>query len=82
VKGSRHEVSREKLSVFIGLVSVDIFKKGESRSIGTSIKMLAFRGYANLIFYPPTLSFIKFRQLPVDKPAQNLVTVLVTVVFL
>jgi hypothetical protein len=38
-------------------------------------------GYVELIFYPPALSFIKLRRLPVDKLTQNLVTVLVTEVF-
>jgi hypothetical protein len=48
---------------------------------GTLYRNTGIRRDAEPIFYPPALSFIKLRRLPVDKLAQNLVTVLVTVVF-
>jgi hypothetical protein len=38
-------------------------------------------GNPELIFYPPALSLVELRRLPVDILSKNLVTVLVTVIF-
>ncbi len=72
---------QKQLGIFVGLIAIDVFKDGKTFPFSTFITVPQLLGNAELIFYPPALSFVELWRLPVDKLAQNLVTVLVTVVF-
>jgi len=69
-------LSSERISWGLKLsVTIDIFEDREAFSSSSVITVPQLLRNSELIFYPPALSFIKLRRLPVDKLTQNLVTV-------